>query len=155
GYRRDHEHTAVAALRHTGEHQSGQVNRGHEIDIELTPPVVGRQLGHTLARRVNTGPGEPRRGDQDVHRPKSLVSVCHHALGVGDDGEITDGRGRLGTLTSQLLGADVYAVGRRGEGKACTKLRERPGAGEPDAGLASTTGDQGDVAGEVGRTIVW
>jgi hypothetical protein len=81
--------------------------------------------------------------------------VRDHALGVRNDGEIADGRGRLGTVTLQFLGADLDAVCRRGEGNACTKLRERPGAGEPDAGLASTTGDQGDVAGEVARAIVW
>jgi len=90
------------------------VNRGHEIHIELTLPVVGGQLSHTLGRRVNTGLGESRGVDQDVHTPKSLLGVCDHALGVGNDGEITDGRGRLGTVTSQLLRADVYAVGRRG-----------------------------------------
>jgi hypothetical protein len=80
--------------------------------------------------------------------------VCDHALSVGNDGEITYGRGRFGTLTSQFLGADVYSVGRRGQGNACTKLSERPGTCKPDAGLASTTGNKGDVAGEVARTIV-
>jgi hypothetical protein len=80
--------------------------------------------------------------------------MCDHALNIGNKGQITYGCGRFSTVTPQLLGADVYAVRGRGQGDARTKLSERPGTSEPDPNLASTTGNDGDVAAEVARAMV-
>ena len=130
------------------------MDHSHQVDIELALPVIRRQISDALTRRLDTGLRDSGGVNHDVHRPKSRLSVCDHALNIGNDGQIAHDRGRFSTLTPELLGTGVYSIRSCGQGDACTELSEYPRTGKPDARLASATGDNRDVAAKVAGAMV-